>query len=58
MKLRLRQGFAVPVVLLVGAVILISVVTAASVTALGSRTNVADEKSAYQALLAAESGVN
>ncbi len=51
-------GFAVPVVLLIGAVILVSVVTAASVTALGSRINVSDEKTAYQALLAAESGIN
>lgn len=58
MGFRRCQGFAVPVVLLVGAVILVSVVTAASVTALGSRINVADEKAAYQALLAAESGIN
>ncbi|MDZ7704993.1 MAG: hypothetical protein U5L04_10975 [Trueperaceae bacterium] len=39
-------------------VILISVVVTASLTALGSRVSAADERTSYQALLAAESGID
>ena len=53
-----RAGFALPVVILIAGVVLFSMITATSVSGLGSRVNTSDEKVAYQALLAAESGIN
>ncbi len=52
------SGFAIVIVLLVSSVILISVVVTASLTALGSRVSASDERTSYQALLAAESGID
>lgn len=52
------QGFAIVVVLLISLVILMSIVTTASVTTLTARVTTADERVAYQALLTAESGIN
>lgn len=58
MRTQNTRGFAIVIVLLVSSVILISVVVTASLTALGSRVSAADERTSYQALLAAESGID
>lgn len=51
-------GFAIAVVILVLAVVMVGVLATVSVTALGTRSAAANERAAFQALLAAESGLN
>lgn len=52
------DGFAIVVVLLVTTMILLSLMTSASLSALGTRRNTTDERASYQALLVSESGIN
>lgn len=53
-----EQGIAVVVVLIFTMVILVSIVVTASIVSLGSRVTTSGERQAYQALIAAESGLN
>lgn len=49
---------AITAVILLSVVILLGILVATSFTSLGTRTMIANERVAYQALLAAESGIN
>jgi len=55
---RNASGFALVVTMLVGLVVLIVIVTTASISTLGTRQSVSDERQTYRAQLVAESGIN
>lgn len=55
---RNTAGFALVVTMLIGLVVLIVVVTTASISTLGTRRNVSDERQTFRAQLVAESGIN
>ena len=55
---RATQGFALVVAMLVGLVVLLVIVTTASISTLGTRRSVSDERQTYRTLLVAESGIN
>ncbi len=52
------KGIVLVAVILVSAVVLLGVLLTASISSLGTRLGVADERVAYQALLVAEGGIN